>query len=422
VRPSAQNVDFHAEKQHGDSRFVDLRKTHGVFLGRNQGIKRAPVTPLEETQDFFFGEPVVVGERLGDFHNSSQRPHALLETFRPGNAAHGSDMPALEMVEREPLSCFDILPVAGAMGALDDGGCAVEAAQAGQQVMVGFRSAFGDNDVGGAAEVGRRFSQRAPGQQAFVTERRLLVDKDDVQAVAETLILQTIVQEKDVAVEVLQGVPAAFDAILVDQDANAGKVFRQHVRFVAGPPGIKQDLAAVRDDAGREKIGLSEKTLMQALGERTGDTFVTTAENSHPASSLVQFTGQHLGHGSFASAAHREIADTDHRATQFLRPDETTAVKGQPRLNGPRVSQGEKAEENLQRIGPTTFTALENNIDGIALETFEKDAHRFRTRGARQYCPPAKRGPGPRAKRSAWLRLQLRDSARSRRPRRTPSR
>ena len=114
---------------------------------------------------------MVVGKSLGDFHHGPELSHAFLEALRPGNAAHRADMPALEVIERKFFAGAQVLPVPRGMAAFDDGSGAVELAQAREEGLVRFRSAFGDDDVGCAAQIGRGLAQRSAGQKVFVAER-----------------------------------------------------------------------------------------------------------------------------------------------------------------------------------------------------------------------------------------------------------
>lgn len=118
-----------------------------------------------------------------------------------------------------------------------------------------------------------------------------------------------------------------------------------------------------------------ENPVPQALGKGPRNAFVASAEDGDPASPLLQFPGQHLGHRRFAGAADREVADTDDQAAYFLGAKHARAVESQTGLNGALVSQSEQPENKFEGIGPTAFSALENNIDRIAFEALEDDSH-----------------------------------------------
>ena len=67
---SAEDFNFHAEKKHRDLRLVYAGKTDGVFFRSDQGVERTTVAPFHETEDFFFGEAMMVGESFGHIDNS----------------------------------------------------------------------------------------------------------------------------------------------------------------------------------------------------------------------------------------------------------------------------------------------------------------------------------------------------------------
>ena len=201
------------------------------------------------------------------------------------------------------------------------------------------------------------------------------VDEDDIDTVTEALVLQAVIEEQDVAVEVEQCMESAFDAVLVDEDADAGQIFGQHVRFVAGAAGVEEDGFSVGDDARREDVEVFEEFVAQALHERAGHAFVAAAEDGDAASAILQLAGEHFGNGCLAGAADGEVADADYGAAEFLRTKDAAAVKGEPDLYGALVDFGESPEDEFEGIGASALAAFENDVDGVALEPFEDDAH-----------------------------------------------
>lgn len=123
---SAEDFDFHAEKEHGDLGGVNIGEAHGIFFRGDKGIEGAPVAPFEKAKDFLFGEAVVVGKTLGDFHIRAEAADGLLEAFRPCDTAHGSDMTSAQVGEGKPFAGSDVLPMAWRVVALDNGGGGVE--------------------------------------------------------------------------------------------------------------------------------------------------------------------------------------------------------------------------------------------------------------------------------------------------------
>lgn len=241
--------------------------------------------------------------------------------------------------------------------------------------MIGFRAAFGENDVRSAAQVFRRLAEGAAWQEVFITERGLAVHEDDVHAMAETLVLETVVEEQHIRVEMAKGVQTAFDAVFVHEHADTGEVFGQHVWFIAGAAGIEEDLFAIRDDARWEQITIFKHLIAQALGEGAWDAFVSAAEDRDTASAILQFTGEHFGDGGFAGAADGKVADAGYGATDFLWAKNARAVEGEACLHGALVGVGEEAEEELEGIGASAFLAFEDDIHRVTFESFEENAH-----------------------------------------------
>ena len=375
MTPSAEDFNFHAEKEHRNLRLVDVGKTDGVFFRGDECIERAPVAPFEEAEDFLFGETMVVGKGFGDFNHGPELAHALLETFGARDAAEGADVASAQVTEGKFYAGLKILPMARGVAAFDDGRSAVEGTQAREESLVRFRAGFGDDNVGRAAEIGRRFAESAAGQEAFVAEGRLAVDQDDINPVTQALVLQSVVEEQDVTVEMAQSVESAFDPVLVNQHADAWEILGQHVRFVPGATRIEENLLAVGDDTRREEVTVLEELVAQPLHEGAGDAFVAAAENGDPAPATLQFPRQHFGHGCLACAADGEISHAYHGTAEFLWSQDAAAVEAKTDLHGPFIKPGKATEDKLQCIGAASFAALEYDIDGVAFEPFEDDAH-----------------------------------------------
>ena len=375
MAPAAENFNFHPEKEHRDLRLVDVGKTDSVFFRGDQCVERATVAPFEEAEDFFLGEAVVVGKSFGDFDHGPELAHAFLETFGARDATEGANVASTQVTEGKFHAGFEILPMARGVAAFDDGRHAVEGPQAREEDLVRFGAGFGDDNVGRAAEVGRRFAESAAGQEAFVAEWRLSVDEDDIDPVTQALVLQSIVEEQNVALEMAQSVETAFDPVLVDQHADAGEILGQHVRFVPGATRIEENLFAIGDDTRREEVKVPEQLVAQPLHEGAGHAFVAAAENRHPAPATLQFPRQHFGHGCLACAADGKVSHTDHRTAEFLWSQDAAAVETKTDLDRPFIKPGKATEDKLQCVGAAAFAAFEDNIDRVALESFEDDAH-----------------------------------------------
>ena len=89
----------------------------------------------------------------------------------------------------------------------------------------------------------------------------------------------------------------------------------------------------------------------------------------------MQFPGQHFRDRRLARSAHGQVADADHGAAQFLRSEKAAAVESEPELHRLFVNFGQAAENELQSVGSSALTTLEDDVHGIALEPLENDTH-----------------------------------------------
>ena len=160
---SAEDFNFDAKKEHGDLRLVDVRETDGVFFRGDQSVERAPVTPFEKAEDFFFGKAVMVGKCFGHLDHGTELAYAFLETFGPRDTTEGPDMPFPQVVEGVMHPGLEILPMARGVAAFNDGRRAVQGTQAGKEGFVRFWARLGHDDVGRSAKVGRWLAEGATG-------------------------------------------------------------------------------------------------------------------------------------------------------------------------------------------------------------------------------------------------------------------
>ena len=176
----------------------------------------------------------------------------------------------------------------------------------------GVAVALGDEDRAGAGQVRGRLAQRAARQQMLVAERLLAVDQHDVlPPPAQFPVLKPVVQQQRVAAELLDGVAAALDPVLVHQHHHVLEIGGEHVRLVAGHFGIEQQRFAVRDDAGRGGVVAEKELVQQPFVERRRLGAVAAGEDGHVAALVAQFAGEFFDHGGFAGAADGEVADGD---------------------------------------------------------------------------------------------------------------
>src|ERR1700736_4181238 len=79
-----------------------------------------------------------------------------LKTLGHRDRADRADERAAQPLEHEPFAGVNVLEIERAMGALDDLGRAIVAADARNQIIVRLAGVFGDENVTGAAQIPRR--------------------------------------------------------------------------------------------------------------------------------------------------------------------------------------------------------------------------------------------------------------------------
>jgi hypothetical protein len=101
--------------------------------------------------------------------------------------------------------------------------------------------AFGEEDEIGAAESIGGFAKDSAGEDVLVAEWVLSVDEEEVKAIAESEVLEAVIEEEGVGLVVSDGVAGGFDAIGIDEDGDAREVASEHEGFVAGLSGIEEN-------------------------------------------------------------------------------------------------------------------------------------------------------------------------------------
>src|SRR5437773_11274746 len=96
------------------------------------------------------------------------------------------------------------------MRAFDDFRGAIVTPDASHQIEVGLAGVLGNKDVAGAAKIARRFAQRAPREQEFVSERRLSIYEHHDQPVFEMDILKANIDQQSVDPAFVGGDSAAY--------------------------------------------------------------------------------------------------------------------------------------------------------------------------------------------------------------------
>ena len=207
----------------------------------------------------------------------------------------------------------------------------------------------------------------------------------------EIEILHAIVEQQEIRSQMVDRKSAALHAVAVDQHRDAIEIARKHERLVAGVFGIEKQGSASRYHL-RHLIEWHMPTLGVLPTLRTIEalTLITTRQNRDLAAALAQRPRQQLDHRRLARAAHRDVANRHHLASEITLPFPTAAVTPQTQLHqnpeDPRkYPQHHPREKCTQAAGPA-----KNDIRPPQLELFQGLLHLARSRCAR-HRPPIKR-------------------------------
>src|SRR5947208_16646025 len=100
-------------------------------------------------------------------------------------------------------------------------------------------------------------------------------------------ILETVLEQKRVGLQLLNGEDAAFDPVLVHENYDVLEMVREHVGLVAGRKGIEEERLAVGYDPGRLRLLFDERVPGFVPGS-PWNALVTAAQNSDAASAGAQ--------------------------------------------------------------------------------------------------------------------------------------
>ena len=219
-----------------------------------------------------------------------------------------------------------------------------------------------------------RLAQGPAREEELVAEGRLPVDEHDFQAVLHVEELHAVVEQQRVAAHLVDGVDAAAHAVLAHQHDHVFQIARQHVRLVAGHPGVEQHRFPVGDDA-RLEILLRGEPCGEPLEEWEFLALVTAAQYGHAPTARLQSAGEAFHHGRFASAADGEVADADDEAPDVVLAENAPAKKKDSRLDQREVDEREAVKQPAQHRGALAVTARKDDIDCKLLEIFKPAAH-----------------------------------------------
>lgn len=226
-------MDFDAEKVDGD--FAGLWGGHanGIFFGRDEhgGTERGGF--IDEVGDFRGRKTMMIGEMVAAENGGPEVFEGGIEAGGGGNASNRENVSRAERGERKGFAGESVAEKARDVVALHQSSLGIE----GMNLLSeggGIASAnLGDANKAGAAEVAKRLSEDATGEDVAVAEGIAAIHEDEVHPVAEALVLEAVIEDESVAAKRSNGIAAAVHAVLIDKDHDPLEVVGKHERFIA---------------------------------------------------------------------------------------------------------------------------------------------------------------------------------------------
>jgi hypothetical protein len=237
---AAEDFDFDAHEVNRQIAPINLGKSNGVLLRRDNRFSKFLFAAIDAFDDFELGESMVIGEFARIDQLRAELNQAFLEALGLRNPAQRGNLSALKEVEPDTVASKNVFEVERMMNALDDACARIDFGNAASE-FVGFAIALRYEDPLGASEVRGRLAQCATRKQALIAERRLAVHQNDVVAASfQFPILEAVIEQQCVATVLFDGVTAAFNAIFVDENDDVSKIGSEHVWLVASHFRIEQ--------------------------------------------------------------------------------------------------------------------------------------------------------------------------------------
>ena len=319
--------DFDSEKKHRDIARWEWGEADRIFFGGDEGKAAAGAGAGEGVFDFGGGEAVVVGKGalVDDF--GSEANESLHKAFGNGDGGDGSDAKTPEIAQGVAFACEKIFEVKWVMAARVNGGVAVMVPNLFLNLGVIFAGAFREEDEIGTAESIGGLAEDSAGENVLIAERVLPVDEEEVKAVAQTEVLESIIEEKSVGLVVADGVACGFDAIGIDENGHAREVASEHEGFVASLGGVEQDRFSVGHDTRGGGGAAGEELIGEASKKGFGYGFVSAAEDSDAAARFLKGAGEFFDDGGFAGASDGEVTDADDHDTDRVAAEDGILVE-----------------------------------------------------------------------------------------------
>src|SRR5262249_54253534 len=147
---------------------------------------------IHKTSDLIFGEIMVIDVAEGEIDVRAEIFERTFKTLGHCDGADRADECAAQALEHHSFAGVNVLEIERAMRALDDLRRAIVTADARDQLVVRLAAVLGNENVTRASQIPWRLAQRSARKQKFVSERRLSIDQNDIEAMFKMEILQTI--------------------------------------------------------------------------------------------------------------------------------------------------------------------------------------------------------------------------------------
>ena len=212
------------------------------------------------------------------------------------------------------------------MRALDDIRRSIVAANASDEFRIITPIALSNKDVSGPAEIRRWLAERSTRQHVLVAKGGLSINEHDLQTMPHADVLKPIIENQGVRLKLVDRINAALHAVAVREHDNAAEIVRKHERLIARRPRIQEKRNPIGHHTRNERGFVASELLQKSHGQRAGHTFITSTQNRHLASALLQRTGQHFDNRCLSRAANGEIAHTDHKDPMGMTAKNPVAV------------------------------------------------------------------------------------------------
>ena len=122
-------------------------------------------------------------------------------------------------------------------------------------------------------------------------------------------VLESIIEDQQVAAELGDGMASALNAVFVNHDGNAAKVLSQHEGLVTGILGIKQECSTFGDDTNWRWV---------VPGNPPSCAFVSPAQYGNLSSAQGELASKLFNNRRLSRATDSEIADAYHGTSELV--------------------------------------------------------------------------------------------------------